>query len=424
MELQPALQDPFSRTLFIPVSEVFLPQEQPREHRRSSSDEHIPVLSQERPPGILPGDSVCRICESLLTASTLQTLPGCDHEFCRQCFLDYLETCITERRTDSLHCPSFGCANVLSEDLLVAVLPTALQEKLLRYRRENELERNVNFRWCPQPDCHGYDIGEARRKRLVCSVCGFAYCFYCSEAWHDKGACRSEGDRKLDAWAKYHDAKFCPNCKLRVQKMKGCPHMTCFKCQYQWCWLCGDHYTPQHYETCPVKRLQKYNPPWRRVFFYLFLPIIAPFFLVIGLWILLEDRLSSLSVQSCCSRFLRMRYLSYPLFGVLALIFTPLVLALILLFAFVGLLVEFGRYWRYEKNCLGAVARRRCLWVLLSLIVGMSLTPVAACIAAGALVLAPIAGLYFILQKMVIAVIRCCQPDFMKPVIVPGYAIG
>jgi hypothetical protein len=112
------------------------------------------------------------------------------------------------------------------------------------------------------------------------------------------------------------------------------------------------------------------------------------------------------------------------LFGGLALILTPLALALLLLFAFVGLLIEFGRYWKYEKNCLGSVARQRCLWVLISLALGMSLSPVAALIVAGALVLAPIAGLYFILQKIVIALIRCCQPDFMKPTIVPGYAIG
>ena len=423
MEVQ-VVSDPYSHTLFVPVSEVFLPEEQPRDHRRSSSDERIPVLSQERPPGVLPGDPECRICEVPLTSSTIQTLPGCDHEFCRQCFLDYLETCITERRTDSLKCPSFGCENLLPDQLLTAVLPAGLQEKLFRYRKENELERNVNFRWCPKPNCTGYDIGEFKRRKLVCSVCEYAFCFYCSEAWHEKGTCRSDGDRKLDTWAKFHDAKFCPNCKLRVQKMKGCNHMTCFKCQYQWCWLCGDHYTPQHYETCPIKRLQKYNPPWKRVFFYLFLPIIAPFFLVIGMWILLEDRLIGVPVQSCCSIFLRKRYISYPLFGGLALILTPLALALLLLFAFVGLLLEFGRYWKYEKNCLGSVARQRCLWVLISLALGMSLSPVAALIVAGALTLAPIAGLYFILQKIVIGLIRCCQPDFMKPTIVPGYAIG
>ena len=87
-------------------------------------------------------------------------------------------------------------------------------------------------------------------------------------------------------------------------------------------------------------------------------------------------------------------------------------------------ILEFLEEEKYEKNCLGSVARQRCLWALISLALGMSLSPVAALIVAGALVLAPIAGLYFILQKIVIALIRCCQPDFMKPTIVPGYAIG
>ena len=424
-EVQQVTQDPLSRTLFVPVSEVFLPQEQPRDHRRSSSDDHIPVLNQEHPSPVLPDDPEwqCRICGTPLTSSSRQVLSGCDHQFCHECFMDYLETCINDRKIESLKCPSFGCENVLSDQLLSHILPSELHSKLHRFRRENDLERNVNFRWCPQPDCSGYDLAEPKRKRLVCSVCSFVYCFYCLEAWHENGVCRSESDRKLDKWAKFHHAKFCPKCKIRVQKLRGCNHMTCVKCQYEWCWLCGDHYIPQHYDTCPVKRMLKRNPPWKYVFLCLFVPIIAPFFLIIGSFIFIEKKIANPN-RSCCVNFLRKRCLSYPVLGTLALILTPLTLVLALLLFFVVLLAEFGRYWRYDRNWLGAVARRRCLWILLCLVVGISLSPVSAFLLAAIILLAPFLALFFILQKLVIAVIRCCQPDFMKLSIVPGYAIG
>ena len=32
--------------------------------------------------------------------------------------------------------------------------------------------------------------------------------------------------------------KFCPKCTVRVEKESGCDHMTCSRCQYEWCWQC------------------------------------------------------------------------------------------------------------------------------------------------------------------------------------------
>lgn len=39
----------------------------------------------------------------------------------------------------------------------------------------------------------------------------------------------------------------CPKCKTSVEKIAGCNHMTCQYCNFQWCWICGGTYTPNHY---------------------------------------------------------------------------------------------------------------------------------------------------------------------------------
>ena len=45
--------------------------------------------------------------------------------------------------------------------------------------------------------------------------------------------------------------KECPNCKVRILKHGGCNHMTCTRCLYQFCWLCGKKWEGIH-KPCPL----------------------------------------------------------------------------------------------------------------------------------------------------------------------------
>lgn len=38
-------------------------------------------------------------------------------------------------------------------------------------------------------------------------------------------------------WATFH-TKVCPTCKIRIQRNKGCSHMTCSRCDAYFCWRC------------------------------------------------------------------------------------------------------------------------------------------------------------------------------------------
>jgi E3 ubiquitin-protein ligase RNF19A len=55
-------------------------------------------------------------------------------------------------------------------------------------------------------------------------------------------------EKKFQGWASGNiNISYCPKCKTRVEKVEGCNHMTCYFCQFQWCWICGGTYTDDHY---------------------------------------------------------------------------------------------------------------------------------------------------------------------------------
>ena len=58
-------------------------------------------------------------------------------------------------------------------------------------------------------------------------------------------------NRESEKWIKEHTKK-CPNCGIVIEKNKGCNHMTCYKCGYEFCWYCLEICTNpcEHFKIC------------------------------------------------------------------------------------------------------------------------------------------------------------------------------
>ena len=54
--------------------------------------------------------------------------------------------------------------------------------------------------------------------------------------------------------------KKCPKCGIIIEKNKGCNHITCIQCGYQWCWLCNQQYTYGHFSIGKCKGFQFFQP--------------------------------------------------------------------------------------------------------------------------------------------------------------------
>ena len=211
---------------------------------------------------------LCKICETEKEDNYQNEF--CGHTFCRTCIGIYIQFRISEALVTRMPCPNHECNQELSDTDIENLIPKVFFEKYLLFKRNEELNNNPFLRWCPVPDCAGFDIGNLQKSKLTCGVCSHKFCYYCAENWHVNDTCKFQNEQELDKWSKKNGARFCPNCRVKVQKTVGCDHMTCSRCTYEWCWLCGEKFSGGHSLHCLVIKDRKWNKPVSRILAMIF----------------------------------------------------------------------------------------------------------------------------------------------------------
>ena len=77
---------------------------------------------------------------------------------------------------------------------------------------------------------------------MICNTCKARYCGKCLNKEH-KGLCDIY---EVELLLKNLNYKRCKKCKMIIEKTQGCNHITC-RCGFQFCYVCGDDWSPQHY---------------------------------------------------------------------------------------------------------------------------------------------------------------------------------
>lgn len=268
-------------------------------------EDPLPVAVRDNFPSPSPTLIVplfCRICETPLT-DTIIRFDDCDHQFCKECVSDFLAEKIRKKEVEAeFRCPSFQCTAAIPPAIIALVLAEEDKARLEKFRRDKLLEADPYFRWCPRPDCTGYDTIVELGEKLKCNVCGMLFCAYCHEQWHEGQECPEGKDKLLEKWIKENNGKFCPTCKMRIEKNEGCMHMTCTNCGYEWCWRCGENYHQHNNCIATVKRHWG-DQPIQTCLVLLFLPLISPFMFVVLSLFFFDDvilpRVSSKCAKVC-----------------------------------------------------------------------------------------------------------------------------
>ena len=90
------------------------------------------------------------------------------------------------------------------------------------------------------------------KRQTLCAECGNHTCFKCGKPWHEN-ACVEE---RIDgAIARYLLIAECIKCKAPITKNGACNHMTCSRCNAEFCWICRKNYRGH-------KRFKPYDISW------------------------------------------------------------------------------------------------------------------------------------------------------------------
>lgn len=202
---------------------------------------------------VFSSSSECMICGDN-EKGTIRGLGRCQHFFCSQCWRDEIQYKM-ERGEELFDVRCMGrCSELASTSNLLSLCGFASADKELRsincYIATQYANQSSHFSRCiNSPTCSGFvylPVKHLPAPTVHCDFCKAEFCFICRRTQHAPASCTEvqRWEQQMD-----HDSastscvitttKGCPKCHRRIEKNKGCLHMTCQSpCFYQFCWNC------------------------------------------------------------------------------------------------------------------------------------------------------------------------------------------
>jgi hypothetical protein len=203
----------------------------------------VDEIAQQLPKKTTYTGPTCPICfDKPSSPISLQ----CGHIWCWGCISHYFRSA-TEQKSFPTKClgnegrcgtkiPIGVAKKVLTGHELDAAVEAAFLAHI--YARPKE------FRFCPSPDCPQVYRTTQQKATLQCPSCLTSICTRCHSQAHDELQCADQvQDELFRKWIKEHDVKHCPTCDTPIEKIEGCNHMTCTRCQTHICWQCMKTFT-------------------------------------------------------------------------------------------------------------------------------------------------------------------------------------
>ena len=124
---------------------------------------------------------------------------NCGHVCCHSCWTIYITTKIMDQNI-MITCPgSLSCLTIIKDESIFEFIDN--QDIKTKYQQliiKSFIQSNPNLKWCPGPDCN-YVIqiqqqqtsNDHKAIQVEC-ICGYEFCFQCSQPFHDPAIVRCD----------------------------------------------------------------------------------------------------------------------------------------------------------------------------------------------------------------------------------------
>eukprot|EP00934_Nitzschia_sp_Nitz4_P002443 Nitzschia sp. Nitz4//scaffold6_size259037//159187//160943//NITZ4_001088-RA/size259037-augustus-gene-0.297-mRNA-1//1//CDS//3329556935//2438//frame0 len=230
------------------------------------------VYHRCNPKPVLKSDGMCAICYDDMSSGKL-AMP-CGHEFCLDCWHDFCANAVQEGGPFCVRttCPQAECEELITEHEVQLAAPDFLA-KFQSFQLRSFVESNTLTRWCPGKGCERVACASSasameREDNIAhCDSCTTSFCLVCGEEPHAPSGCkelalwneRCRNESETANWI-LANTKSCPKCVSRIEKNKGCNHMTCSKCAHEFCWICMGDWTEHGTNTGGYYKCNKFDP--------------------------------------------------------------------------------------------------------------------------------------------------------------------
>ena len=183
-------------------------------------------------------NNICEICGE--NNSQMIKNEQCNDSFCYNCWINYLNQKINTNIIDKIPCMNYTCGKILSKKFIESLLKNSpsLLSKYEKFLERIQILNDPHKKFCPYPNCDSYAEERKETKFVKCKKNNHKFCYKCLKDHDEKISCDEELYKDFKIWKKNKIVKQCPNCKIWVQKIDGCNHVTCTMCRYSFCFVC------------------------------------------------------------------------------------------------------------------------------------------------------------------------------------------
>ena len=216
----------------------------------------------------------CATCYDSFPIDSFLNL-SCLHSFCSECLFSWisitLKTPSFDLQNPQIKCPSEICDKIHMLFQIKQLFPQIKIEQIDEILLKKYLQNTEDITNCPSNQCDFYGF-------IHENTCEDLYeCSKCGNSWKNQQI----SSRKKSVFSDFLNrdifsslyeelfTKSCPKCGIFIYRTGGCLHMTCKKCEYEFCWLCKQHFKTHLDNICGLNQAMKIF----LVVFYLFLVI-------------------------------------------------------------------------------------------------------------------------------------------------------